>query len=74
LEPLLKKLAEQKSKNMERRQNFLEALDETKGAWTDKSHPDLKTEKDVDRYARGKRKPYRNRLGSLLRGNDGSSR
>jgi hypothetical protein len=59
---------------MERRQNVLKALDETKGAWTDKNHPDLGTEKDVDRFVRGKRESYRNRLRSLLRGNNGCSR
>ena len=56
------------------RERFLKILDETKGAWTDKNHPDLRTEKDVDRYVRGKRESYRNRLRSLLRGNDGFSR
>jgi hypothetical protein len=56
------------------RKRFLEILDETKGAWTDKNHPDLGTEKDVDLYVRGKRESYRNRLRSLLRGNDVSSR
>ena len=56
------------------RMGFLKTLDETKGAWTDKNHPDLGTEKDVDLYVRGKRESYRNRLRSLLRGNDGCSR
>ena len=56
------------------RERFLKILDETKGAWTDKNHPDLGAEKDVDQYVRGKRESYRNRLSSLLRGNDGSSR
>ena len=66
----MKNLVEQRTEEMEKRQNFLEALDETKGAWTDKNHPDLETEKDVDQYVRGERKSYRNRLRSLLRGND----
>ena len=56
------------------RELFLKSLDETKGAWTDKNHPELETEKDVDQHVRGKRESYRNRLRSLLRGNDGSSR
>jgi len=60
-------------KKLERRR-FLKILDETKGAWTDKNHPELETEKDVDQYVRGKRESYRNRLRSLLRGNDGCSR
>jgi hypothetical protein len=56
------------------RERFLKILDETKGAWTDKNHPELETEKDVDQYVRGKRESYRNRLRSLLRGNNGFSR
>jgi len=56
------------------RERFLKILDETKGAWTDKNHPELRTEKDVDQYVRGKRESYRNRLRSLLRGNDECSR
>jgi hypothetical protein len=56
------------------RERFLKILDETKGAWTDKNHPELGTEKDVDRYVRGKKESDRNKLRSLLRGNDGCSR
>ena len=70
----MKNLVEQRTEEVERRQNFLEALDETRGAWTDKNHPELRTEKDVDQYVRGKRESCRNRLRSLLRGNDGFSR
>jgi hypothetical protein len=70
----MKNLVEQRTEGMEKRQNILEALDETKGAWTDKNHPDLGTEKNVDLYVRGKRKSYRNRSRSFLRGNDGFSR
>jgi len=57
-------------RNKLERRRFLKILDETKGAWTDKNHPDLGTEKDVDLYVRGKRESYRNRLRRFLRGND----
>jgi len=30
------------------RGRFLKILDETKGAWTDKNYPELRTQKDVD--------------------------
>jgi len=61
-------------RNKLERRRFLKILDETKGAWTDKNHPDLETEKDVDQQVRGKRESYRNRLRSFLRGNNGCSR
>jgi len=61
-------------RNKLERRRFLKILDETKGAWTDKNHPDLETEKDVDQQVRGKRESYKNRLRSFLRGNNGCSR
>ena len=44
------------------RERFLKTLDETKGAWTDKNHPDLRTDMDVKKYVRKKRQSYRKRL------------
>ncbi len=40
------------------KERFLNALEETKGAWREKSHPDLKTGKDMERYVREKRQSY----------------
>jgi metal-responsive CopG/Arc/MetJ family transcriptional regulator len=54
-------IAEATREKLEREQ-FLRTLDETKGAWTDKNHPELKTKKDVERYVREKRRSYRERL------------
>ena len=44
------------------RERFLSVLKETKGAWTDKSHPDLMKPEDVVRYVREKRGGYRKRM------------
>ncbi len=44
------------------RERFLLALDETKGTWSDKNHPDLRTPKDVDKYVREKRQSYQKRI------------
>ena len=44
------------------KERFLKTLEETKGAWGDKSHPDLQTGKDVEKYVREKRQSYRKRL------------
>ncbi len=44
------------------RERFLKTLEETKGSWSDRNHPELKTAKDVDHYVREKRKSYRQRL------------
>ena len=44
------------------RERFLVALDETKGTWSDKSHPDLRTPKDVEKYVREKRQSYQKRI------------
>ena len=44
------------------KERFLKTLEETKGAWGDKSHPDLKTGKDVEKYVGEKRQSYRKRL------------
>jgi hypothetical protein len=44
------------------RERFLRALDETKDAWSDKNHPDLRTIKDVEEYVGEKRLPYQKRI------------
>ncbi len=43
------------------RERFLRTLDETKGAWTDMHHAELRTGRNVDQYLRGKRSSYRKR-------------
>jgi hypothetical protein len=48
------------------RERFLKVLEETKGAWTDKNHPDLKTDMDVEQYVRGKRQSYRSRIKRII--------
>ncbi len=44
------------------RELFLKTLDETKGAWADKNHPELRTNKDVEQFIREKRQSYRKRM------------
>ena len=48
------------------RERFLKTLDETKGAWTDKHHAELRTERDMERYLREKRSAYRKRLKRIV--------
>ncbi|HSB06036.1 MAG TPA: hypothetical protein VLK23_12665 [Thermodesulfobacteriota bacterium] len=48
------------------KERFLKILDETKGAWADKNHPELRTDRDVERYVRGKRKSYRKRMKGIV--------
>ena len=43
------------------REKFLKVLEETKGAWSDKRHPELKTSKDMEQYVREKRQTYHRR-------------
>ena len=43
------------------RERFLKTLDETEGAWTDKHHAELRTERDMGKYLREKRSTYRKR-------------
>ncbi len=52
----------QATKEKLERERFLKALEETKGAWSDKNHPELKTNKHVEQYVREKRHSYRKRL------------
>jgi metal-responsive CopG/Arc/MetJ family transcriptional regulator len=44
------------------RERFLKTLEETKGSWSDKNHPELKTLKDLEHYVREKRRSYRQRV------------
>jgi len=37
------------------REEQLEAIENTAGAWKDKHHPDMKTDEDVDRWLEGLR-------------------
>ena len=48
------------------RERFLKTLDETKGAWTDKHHAELGTERDMEQYLREKRSSYRKRLKRII--------
>ena len=48
------------------RERFLKTLDETKGAWTDRHHAELRTERDMERYRREKRGTYRKRLKRIV--------
>ena len=48
------------------RERFLKTLEDTKGAWTDKNHPGLKTATEMERYVREKRRSYRRRLKGIV--------
>jgi hypothetical protein len=48
------------------RERFLRTLDETKGAWADEHHPELRTGRDMEQYLREKRVPYRKRLKRVI--------
>ncbi len=48
------------------RERFLKTLEETKGAWSNRSHPELKTGKDVEQYVKEKRQSYRKRLKGIV--------
>lgn len=58
-------IAEATQEKLER-ERFLKTLEETKGAWTDKNHPELKTSRDVERYVKEKRQSYRKRLKGIV--------
>ena len=60
-------IAEATQEKLER-ERFLKVLEETKGAWTDKNHPELKTAKDVKRYVDEKRGSYRKRVKGIVNG------
>ncbi|MBM4305744.1 MAG: hypothetical protein FJ123_03310 [Deltaproteobacteria bacterium] len=40
------------------KERFLKILEETHGTWTDQNHPELRTNKDVERYIREKRQSH----------------
>lgn len=44
------------------KERFLKTLEETHGVWTDQNHPELRTNKDMERYVREKRQSYRKRM------------
>ena len=48
------------------RERFLRTLDETKGAWSDKNHPELRTPMDMEKYVREKRRSYHKRLRGIV--------
>ena len=48
------------------RERFLITLDETKGAWSDKHHAELRTGRDMEQYLREKRSSYRRRLKRII--------
>jgi len=48
------------------RERFLKILDETKGAWSDKHHTELRTVRDMEQYLREKRSSYRKRLKRII--------
>ena len=48
------------------KERFLKTLEETKGAWSNRSHPELKTGEDVEQYVKEKRQPYRKRLKGIV--------
>lgn len=48
------------------RERFLRTLDETKGAWADKYHSELRNERDMEKYLREKRSSYRKRLKRII--------
>jgi metal-responsive CopG/Arc/MetJ family transcriptional regulator len=48
------------------KERFLKTLDETKGAWTDKHHGQLRTAQDMEQYLREKRISYRRRLKRII--------
>lgn len=50
------------------RVRFLKTLDETKGAWGDKHHAELRTGREMEQYLREKRSSYRKRLKRIING------
>jgi hypothetical protein len=48
------------------KERFLKTLEETSGAWSDQSHPDLRGSKNMERYVREKRQSYRKRLKRIV--------
>lgn len=50
-------IAEATAEKLER-ENFVNALEQTSGVWSDEKHPDLKTKEDVDSYLEKIRTSY----------------
>ncbi len=50
------------------RERFLKALEGTKGVWTTKRHPELRTKRDLEVYLREKRRSYEKRVKRIVRG------
>ena len=48
------------------KEKFLKVLEETKGAWSDKRHPELKTSKDMEQSIKEKRQTYQKRLKRIV--------
>jgi metal-responsive CopG/Arc/MetJ family transcriptional regulator len=48
------------------RERFLKTLDETKGAWADEHHAELRSKRDMEKYLREKRSSYRKRLKRII--------
>jgi hypothetical protein len=40
----------------------LKTLEETRGAWSDKNHPDLRTAREIEKFVGNKRQGYRKGL------------
>ncbi len=50
------------------KERFLKALEETKGVWSDKNHPELRSGRDMEKYVREKRQSYRKRMKRIKHG------
>ena len=50
------------------RERFLKALEGTKGVWTAKRHPELRTKRDLEGYLREKRRSYEKKVKRMIRG------
>ena len=50
------------------RERFLKALEGTKGVWTAKRHPELRTKRDLGRYLKEKRRSYEKRVKRMVHG------
>ncbi len=44
------------------KERFSKALEETKGAWSDKNHPELRSARQMEKYVREKRRSYGKRM------------
>jgi metal-responsive CopG/Arc/MetJ family transcriptional regulator len=53
------------------RERFLKILEETRGAWTDQRHPDLRSSRDLETYLHKQRFSLQKRLDQLERQHKG---